>query len=72
MVCGHVISTESMTLLLRSLIAAGKYVIRCPAAKKDGTPCETEWDYGLCKKVGVLTYEERDEFEEGFARNMIN
>lgn len=31
MPCGHVISTESMTSFLRSLVDAKKYVIRCPA-----------------------------------------
>jgi len=31
MPCGHVISTDSMTRFLLSLIDANKYVIRCPA-----------------------------------------
>lgn len=31
MVCGHVISTESMTMFLRSLVSNRKYQIRCPA-----------------------------------------
>ena len=30
MPCGHVISTESMTLFLRSLVDAKKYIIKCP------------------------------------------
>ena len=55
MPCGHVISVESMTMLLRNIIDSSKYIIRCPAAKENGTPCEVEWTYSLCKKVGVLT-----------------
>ena len=58
MKCGHVISRESMTIFLQSLLSAKKFVIRCPGDKPNGTLCETEWDYGLCRKVGVLTLEE--------------
>ncbi|CDW88784.1 e3 ubiquitin-protein ligase-like protein [Stylonychia lemnae] len=71
MPCGHVISTESMTQFLQSLIDAKKYVIKCPAFRGDGRPCETEWDYKLCKEIGVLTLEERQKFETGFEMNMF-
>lgn len=40
MPCGHVISSESMTSFLRSLINAKKYKIECPAYKADGKPCQ--------------------------------
>lgn len=30
MICGHVISTESMTQFLRSLISEKRYFIKCP------------------------------------------
>ena len=46
MKCGHVISRDSMTIFLRSLLSEKKFVIRCPADKPNGTLCDTEWDYG--------------------------
>lgn len=55
MPCGHVISRDSMTALLSSLVSEKKYIIRCPGAKPDGSQCLGEWPYELCKKVGVLT-----------------
>lgn len=46
------------------------YVIRCPGARADnGKSCHIEWPFPLCKKVGVLTKDERMRFEEGFALN---
>ena len=71
MICGHVISTESMTQFLKSLVTARKYIIRCPSYKADGSLCETEWDYNICKAVGVLSLEEMQEFEYGFEKNLI-
>ena len=67
MPCGHVISTESMTMFLRSLISGRKYVILCPGYDKHGKSCGTEWDYNLCKRVGMLSNLEMQEFEKGFA-----
>lgn len=58
MPCGHVISTEMMTGFLRSLIDKKMHVIRCPAKKPNGQYCNHEWDFSLCKRVGVLTKEE--------------
>ena len=71
MPCGHVISTETMTLFLQSLIDAKKYVIRCPAQKSNNKDCNYEWDYSLCQKIGVLTLDERKKFEEGFEMNVF-
>ena len=58
MPCGHVVSTESMTEYLRSLINDKKYKFTCPGLNDNNQPCRTEWDYALCKKIGVLTKEE--------------
>ena len=58
MSCGHVISTESMTQFMRSIISERKYKIICPAYKGNGKPCEKEWDYAICKEIAVLTAEE--------------
>lgn len=71
MPCGHVISTDSMTDFLRSLISERKYEIRCPGRKSDNTDCLREWDYQLCRKIGVLTNVECATFEEGLALNYI-
>lgn len=71
MPCGHVISTESMTQFLKSLVDAKKYVIKCPAFKGNNRPCDTEWDYKLCKEIGVLTKEECKTFELGFEMNLF-
>lgn len=71
MTCGHVISIESMTQFLRSLVEAKQYQIICPSHNPNGSPCNVEWSYVLCMKVGVLTSEERQEFEKGFEQNMF-
>lgn len=71
MPCGHVISPESMTMLMRSLIENFKYTIKCPGAKADGQDCTMEWPYELCRKVGFLTPEEQKEFEVGLSKNYL-
>lgn len=53
------------------MLDAKKYVILCPAFKQDGKPCEREWDFKLCKEVGVLTLQEMQTFEEGFELNLF-
>ena len=55
MKCGHVIARDSMTMFLQSLVDNDKYKIICPGYKIDGKPCNTEWDYSICRMVGVLT-----------------
>lgn len=55
MPCGHVISVDSMTMFLRSLLENKKITITCPSNKPDGSACNTPWPYKLCKKVGILT-----------------
>jgi hypothetical protein len=72
MTCGHVISTESMTQFLRSLVSNKKYKIVCPGYNLNGTECKTEWDYKVCRQVGVLTSEENKEFEKGFEENLFS
>lgn len=71
MPCGHVISKESMTTFLKSLVDAKRYVIRCPAQLPNGLLCNTVWDYKLCQEIGVLTKEERKLFEVGFETNLF-
>jgi hypothetical protein len=71
MPCGHVISRESMTQFLRSLIENRKYKILCPGLRPDGKPCRTEWPFPTCRKVGVLTTEEANEFEVGLSKNAV-
>ena len=64
MICGHVISVESMTVFLRSIIDSHKYVIKCPSLNNKGEFCDTEWSYSVCREVGQLTQAEMEEFEE--------
>lgn len=71
MPCGHVISPESMTMLMRSLIESKKYSIICPGSKANGQDCLGEWPYDLCRKVGFLTSEEQKEFEVGLSKNYL-
>eukprot|EP00347_Sterkiella_histriomuscorum_P021243 403334697 len=71
MPCGHVISRESMTSFLRSLVDEKKYIIQCPGFDDLNIECKVEWDYKFCEQVGVLTTEERKEFELGFERNLF-
>lgn len=71
MSCGHVISTESMTQQVRSLIESRLTEIRCPGFKdiKNNTKCNTEWHWNIVKLVGVFTKEEMIEFETGLTKN---
>lgn len=68
MPCGHVISTEGMTLFLQSLITAQKYKIICPGKNAQNLPCNTEWEFTTCIKVGQLSQTEKKEFEIGLGR----
>lgn len=70
MSCGHVISVEGMTGFMRSQLANNViYQILCPAFKPSGGPCQSPWDYDLCREVGVFTAEECKEFEGKLGRN---
>ncbi len=71
MPCGHIIGRDCMTQLIRSLIQNNKYKIHCPSYKPNGSECSTEWDYALCKKVGVFTKQQIQNFEEGLSNNWI-
>eukprot|EP00347_Sterkiella_histriomuscorum_P003622 403363581 len=71
MPCGHVISTESMTNYLKSLVKKKKNIIKCPGYKSNKKLCDVEWEYNLCQKIGVLTIEERKEIELGFEMNLF-
>jgi hypothetical protein len=57
MPCGHYIGTESITLLVRSLIDTNKYEIRCPFLDENDSACNTQWDFKICRKIGVFTNE---------------
>lgn len=61
-----------MTQFLRSLISNKRYRIVCPGYKLDGKECKTEWDYKVCRQVGVLTSQENKEFETGFEDNLFS
>ena len=65
--CGHVISRDSMTQFLRSVIEARNYIIKCPGYDKNGQICGGVWDFSVCKKIGVLTENEAKEFEDKFS-----
>ena len=71
MPCGHVISRESMTEFLRNLIRQRVYIIECPGTNSEAKVCRRVWDFALCAKIGVLSKEEREEFENGFAKILI-
>ena len=62
MSCGHHIGKDSMTVLIRSLISSNKFQIRCPNYDEDNQPCLALWDYSICKKIGVFTKTEMNEF----------
>ena len=62
MPCGHNIGRDSMTAMVRSLIDMNKYEIRCPFSDINDIPCNTIWEYSQCKKIGVFTAEEKNEF----------
>jgi hypothetical protein len=55
MPCGHVIGRDCMTQFIRSLVQAHIFTITCPSYKPNDQRCACEWDYALCKKVGVFT-----------------
>jgi len=69
MPCGHVISKQSMTTWLRDRIKARKYQIYCPGRDRQNKMCPTVWDWSLCRKVGVLTQQEIEEFETALDHN---
>jgi|LauGreDrversion4_2_1035121.scaffolds.fasta_scaffold682251_1 hypothetical protein len=69
--CGHVIARDSMTMFLQSLLDNNLYKIVCPGYNLDGEPCNTEWDYSVCRKIGVLTSEENKKFEEGLGKRLF-
>ena len=41
----------------------GQYKFKCPAFKKDGKPCDAEWDYAEVRRLAALTPEEMRKFE---------
>lgn len=71
MPCGHVIGRDCMTQFVRSLVQNNLYRIICPSYKPDGSRCSCEWDYALCRTIGVFTQEEILEFETGLSKNWI-
>ena len=67
MPCGHVISRESLTDYLKSLLEQRKILIECPGIDKQNKICKKVWSFGFCKKIGVFTREEKDFFENNFS-----
>lgn len=56
-----------MTQYLRSLICAKKYLITCPGRNAKNKTCGAIWLYKVCRQIGLLTKEEKEEFELAFA-----
>lgn len=62
MICGHSIARDTMIALIRSLLTEKKYEIRCPNVDENGAKCLMEWEFKQCRKIGVFTKEETNEF----------
>jgi hypothetical protein len=60
MSCGHSMTRDYMILLIRSLLTEKKYEIRCPNVDEHGNKCLLEWEFKICKKIGVFTKEETE------------
>ena len=71
MPCGHHIGTNTMTQMIKSLINSNKYEIRCPYPDENDNICNAQWEFNLCRKIGVFTAEQVVEFEEGLSKNWI-
>ena len=67
MPCGHVVSRESMTAYLKSLIEKRQIIIKCPGDIGDNKLCNYVWSFSLCKKIGVFTQQENNFFETNFS-----
>ena len=55
MPCGHVIGRDCMTQFIRSVVQSNQFKIMCPSYKTDGSRCQLEWDFELCRKIGIFT-----------------
>lgn len=71
MTCGHSIGRDTMTSLVRSLISSNRFEIRCPYPDDNDLPCSAVWCFKDCKKIGVFTKEETEEFEKGLSLNWM-
>ena len=73
MPCGHKRAREALVCFLKQQIFQEKEnVIRCPELDENQVRCNKEWPLKLCKRVGVLTAEEVEAFEEGLGQNWIS
>lgn len=71
MSCGHSIGRDTMTGLVQSLISSNKFEIRCPYPDDNNLMCNAVWCFKDCKKIGVFTKEETEEFEKGLSMNWM-
>jgi hypothetical protein len=71
MPCGHAIGTDSMIHLLTTLVKEKGYIIRCPGLNSMNKQCNSEWPFDLCKRVAVMTRDEKVTIEEGLTINYI-
>ena len=71
MLCGHSIGRDTMTALVKSLISSNKFEIRCPYPDENDLLCNALWEFNNCKKIGVFTKEETEEFEKGLSMNWM-
>jgi hypothetical protein len=69
MTCGHKIGRDTMVSFIRSLISTNKFEIRCPYPDGNGMICMAIWSFKDCRKIGVFTKEESEEFEKGLSMN---
>ena len=71
MACGHNVGRDSMTTLVKSLISSNKFEIRCPFLDENDLKCNALWNFKDCRKIGVFTKEEMEEFEKGLSMNWM-
>jgi hypothetical protein len=71
MPCGHAIGTDSMIHLLNNLVKDKGFIIRCPGLNIMNKQCNSEWPFDLCKRVAVMSRDEKIEIEEGLTINYM-
>ena len=62
MECGHNVGRDAMTILVKSLISSNKFEVRCPYTDENDMKCNALWNFKDCRKIGVFTKEETEEF----------
>jgi hypothetical protein len=69
--CGHYIGQAGIVAHIKAVISNSECVIRCPFELENGNKCGFEWDYSVCKKIGVLTVQEKKDFEIALSQNYM-